>query len=537
MTSTLSVYLSNHHDWASTWDYIAKLQPAWIRIHQPTARTIHMAQQASPDSKIMLRSWDIDDHNGDRKKEVYADAIDAANQHYDMWDTKLAQLRNELEDNGWAYDVDKWYLGLINEPDPSYLQQMVYYTAEFMAICEGWKLGVMVPSVGNYGIPGQDPNDWSIVKPLEKAIIDGGHVLMVHEYWQPEGPDCIWTDKDGRERNDAGNLAWRHQHIPLDVPILVGESGANGYIYNRHSSQDDAGWQKFMSAENYAAQVSQYIHGCDTRVEGVCLFLTDYHSDQWQTFDTTPAHDALLDIRASQPSAPNPVHGAETEMPVQVHVPIVVMDGPQVVDGDPHYGEDEPEQPMTYQAIDPYMLQAIIDVESNGFPFTDDDKPTIRFEAHIFRQQLANEASFREHFQVADERPWVSQQWYKDEGGDWAPIHTGQQRTEYRALQIAERLNREAAYRSISMGMGQTMGFNHARLGYPSAYAMWQAYHDETQQVLGAINYLLSDAALMQAIQRKDWRTIARLYNGAGNVDVYAPQLESAYERLRNAVG
>jgi len=183
-----------------------------------------------------------------------------------------------------------------------------------MEHAQGWPLGVMVPSVGNFGIPGKDPNDWSLVKPLEAAIRDGGHVLMVHEYWQPEGPNCVWTDEQGKQRADAGYLAWRHRYIPLDVPILVGESGANGYIYNRHSDSDDAGWGRFMGPEQYAAQVREYIAGCDTRVQGVCLYMTDYHSDQWHTFDTTPAHEQLLAIKDTQPAG---------EKPHTVYIPVV----------------------------------------------------------------------------------------------------------------------------------------------------------------------------------------------------------------------
>ena len=308
MTNTLSVYLSNHHDWTSTFDYIHELQPAWIRIHQPTARDIHMAQQAAPLAKIMLRCWDIDDHNGDRKQEAYKDHVRAAQQHMALWDDKLVSLVDELHANGWWYDSDMWTLGLINEPNPEYLPEIVEYTAEAMRIADtrGLSLGVMCSSVGTFGI-NDEPNNWALVKPLEAAINDGGHILMVHEYWQPEGPRCVWIDDQGNERRDAGYLAWRHHSIPLDVPILVGESGANGYIYNRHSAQDDAGWGKFMSAQQYAGQVHEYIEGCDKRVEGVCLFMTDYHSDQWGSFDTTAAHAELLGIRGVRPLVLNPV--------------------------------------------------------------------------------------------------------------------------------------------------------------------------------------------------------------------------------------
>lgn len=316
MSNVLSVYLSDHHALNSTVDYIARLQPAWVRIHQPSARAIWRVQQAAPEARIMLRSWDIDDHNGDRKREAYADPVKAARDHLFRWDGLLDALMRELDRNGWDCDESLWYLGLVNEPDPNYLPQIVEYTAEAMRVSQSWPLGVMVPSVGNFGIPGKDPNDWSLVKPLEKAIRAGGHILMVHEYWQPEGPNCVWIDQAGNRRSDAGYLAWRHRHIPMDVPILIGESGANGFIYNRHSSSDDAGWGKFMSPEQYAAQVQEYIAGCDSRVQGVCLYMTDYHSDQWHTFDTTPAHEQLLSIKDTRPAG---------QPPHTVHIPAVVV--------------------------------------------------------------------------------------------------------------------------------------------------------------------------------------------------------------------
>jgi len=284
----------------------------------------------------MLRSWDLDDSDGNRKREAYSDPVGAARQHLDMWAYKLDDLMSELTANGWSYDPTRWYLGSINEPDPHYLPQMVDYWREAMRYT-GWPLGIGCSSVGTFGIA-DEPNNWSLVKPLEQAINDGGHILMVHEYWQPEGSRCVWIDAAGNERSDAYNLAWRHHSIPLDVPILIGESGANGYIYNRHSNEDDAGWRKFMPVQQYAGQVDEYIRQCDTRVKGVCLYMTDYHSSQWESFDTTPARDWLLAIKDAHPLVANPV--SQTK-PVQQYVPIVTMDGPQVSTGDPHYTDDD----------------------------------------------------------------------------------------------------------------------------------------------------------------------------------------------------
>ena len=320
--TTLSVYYDPQHDREGDKEYIQQLQPAWVRIHQVTARSIAEVQRLAPNAKIMLRRWEIDDNDGERKQEVYRDPKAAALKHAYAWDDTIADMENELHRNGWTYDKTKWYVGLLNEPDPNYLKHVIEYTAESIRLADlrGRRLGVLVPSVGNFGKPGE-ANSWDMCKPLEKAINDGGHILIVHEYWQPEGVAAVWTDAKGTERHDAGNLAWRHHIIPLNVPILVGEAGANGYIYGRHSQTDDAGWQKFMTPEQYAAQVREYIAGCDKRIEGVCLYLTDFHG-QWWSFDTERAHGALLAIKGVSPQVESPFAKPNT-----VHLPIIENGG------------------------------------------------------------------------------------------------------------------------------------------------------------------------------------------------------------------
>ncbi len=311
MTSILGPYYSPTHWYAQDEDYIYRLQPAWARIHQPSAKAIATVQRLSPDTKIMLRSWDIDDHNGDRKREMYANPKDAAHKHISMWAAKLEELRVELRRNGWAYNDRQWYMGLVNEPDPSYVAQTVAYTLEAMRIAaeRDWHLGVVCSSVGTFSKPSENGHGWALFKPLERPINDGGHILIAHEYWQPEGPNY---------GEDAGNLSWRHRSIPLDVPILIGEAGANGYIYGRYSKDDDSGWQKTVKdpkPETFAAQVKEYIEGCDSRVQGVCLYMLDYHSDQWWSFNTGPATEQLLAIKDARPQQPSPFAGSPLGAP------------------------------------------------------------------------------------------------------------------------------------------------------------------------------------------------------------------------------
>lgn len=300
MTNVLGPYYSPWHWRGEDETYMRRLDPAWVLIHQPSARAIEQVQRVAPNAKIMLRSWDIDDHNGDRKREMYADPKRAARTHLSMWRDLRAQLVAELQRNGWPAHQDRWFIQLVNEPDPNYVNQVGSYCKNAMEMVEGDSihLGLIVSSVGTFAKPSESDYGWTQLVPLEKPIRDGGHIVVAHEYWQPEGPSY---------GEDGGNLAWRHRSIPLDVPILIGEAGANGYIYGRYSQEDDSGWQKTVKDPNvYAAQVREYIEGCDERVEGVLLYMLDYHSDQWWSFDTQPAMHQLLAIKDARPQIPSP---------------------------------------------------------------------------------------------------------------------------------------------------------------------------------------------------------------------------------------
>jgi hypothetical protein len=100
-------------------------------------------------------------------------------------------------------------------------------------------------------------------------------------------------------------------------------------------------------------------------------------------------------------------------------------------------------------------------------------------------------------------------------------------------LEFAQRLHREGAYRSISVGAPQIMGFNHARVGYPSAQLMWQAFSDSVgAQMVAMCNFVLTDPVLHAAINAHDWPVIGRRYNGQASAgDLY----QAAYKRLWGA--
>lgn len=184
-------------------------------------------------------------------------------------------------------------------------------------------------------------------------------------------------------------------------------------------------------------------------------------------------------------------------------------------------------------ALEPWALAAVLAVESGGKALGGDGQVIIRFENHIFASRLNDAALYAAHFSHDRDKPWTGHNWRPAASGPWRPVHTGRQADERAAYAFAAMLNPEAAAQALGMGIGQVMGFNHGRLGFASAMVMLDAFaQGEAMQIIGAINYVLSDAALARAVNAHDWRTVARLYNGSGQIDYYAGLLEQAYRRL-----
>lgn len=194
-----------------------------------------------------------------------------------------------------------------------------------------------------------------------------------------------------------------------------------------------------------------------------------------------------------------------------------------------------PPQPAPSGIIEPRVAQAILRVESGERTVGADGRPIIRFEAHVFRQYLGNDALWAQHFRSDPVRPWLSQEWRSHPDQPWTNLHTGRQGDEYAAFALAQQLDPQAAYQSISMGAAQIMGFHANRIGYPSAEAMFKAFYDPLVQIIGFINFCLSDPALIDAMRRKDFREVARRFNGSGQVELYAGLMERTYRELGGA--
>jgi len=141
-------------------------------------------------------------------------------------------------------------------------------------------------------------------------------------------------------------------------------------------------------------------------------------------------------------------------------------------------------------------IHAIIAVESAGSGM-EDKRMKIRFETHIFWRKWGknNPDIFHEFFSFDKEKPWLNQT-YRE-----APFH-GRQDLEQYVLKHALQLNESAAYESISMGLGQLMGFHWEQLGFKSAKDFYyNQLNSERNQALALFDFIRSDTKMLTALQ------------------------------------
>ena len=102
----------------------------------------------------------------------------------------------------------------------------------------------------------------------------------------------------------------------------------------------------------------------------------------------------------------------------------------------------------------------------------------------------------------------------------------------YEMLERAVKIDKEAAYASISIGLGQVMGQHAKKLGFSSPSAMFEyASKGVTQQIDIMIRFILR-FGLKDELNGHDWAAFARQYNGpAYKVNAYDTKMAQAYKR------
>lgn len=185
--------------------------------------------------------------------------------------------------------------------------------------------------------------------------------------------------------------------------------------------------------------------------------------------------------------------------------------------------------------VDAAAAVAVLCVESRGRGFGPDGRMLIRFENHVFRRQWGKDHTdvFDAHFRFSLEKRWKNHEFREHTTEIWIRFH-GNQKQEWRVLELARALNEPAAMRSISMGGPQIMGFNHPRIGYDSVREMFNAFQlDIRYQILGLFDFLKgpgTTSPMIEALQRKKFEIFASCYNGPGQAAQYGDLIEDYFE-------
>lgn len=140
---------------------------------------------------------------------------------------------------------------------------------------------------------------------------------------------------------------------------------------------------------------------------------------------------------------------------------------------------------------------AVLTVETRGFGFLTDRRPQILFERHVFHRLTHGK--------------------FDKDNEDFSNVHPGGYiggAGEYERLAKAFALDKASALQSASWGIGQVMGFNFKTAGYASIDTFVAGMvKDENTQLLAMANFIRENG-LAAALQRDNWVSFARGYNG-----------------------
>jgi hypothetical protein len=170
-------------------------------------------------------------------------------------------------------------------------------------------------------------------------------------------------------------------------------------------------------------------------------------------------------------------------------------------------------------------LLAILEVESRGEPFDAKGRLIILVEKHIFRRMLPSNLRTRAEALGLAVRGWSRSNY----GGQGGP---GDDRR-WALLKRMTELHETAGLKSASYGGPQIMGFNHQAVGYPTVQEFVLACAATEEAQIKAFVAFLESVGLAEALRQRDFRTVARRYNGSGQVTRYAGMMERAYARIK----
>src|SRR5262245_16198829 len=160
-------------------------------------------------------------------------------------------------------------------------------------------------------------------------------------------------------------------------------------------------------------------------------------------------------------------------------------------------------------------IWAVLTVETSGCGFLSDGRPEILYERHIFHRLTGGRF---EDGDISSASP-----------GGYGPAGAHQ----YDRLNRALQLDRAAALKSTSWGIGQIMGEHFAAVGFPDVETMVSAMCDSEDAQLNSVARFLITNRLVVSLQSHDWASFARGYNGPNfAINRYDVRLRGEYAKF-----
>jgi hypothetical protein len=187
--------------------------------------------------------------------------------------------------------------------------------------------------------------------------------------------------------------------------------------------------------------------------------------------------------------------------------------------------------------FDPGVAVAVVAAESGGSGFVG-GRMIIRIENHHFwkfwGKQPANRGKFKTFFSFDSAQPWKKHLYRSATNRPWRKVHVDSQDMEWEVFGKALSLNEPAAKLSISMGLPQILGSNHAACGYESAGEMFDSFSkDEKNQLIGFFDFIQGPHSVsdkVAALKNKQFTNFASLYNGPGQASHYGTIIRNYFE-------
>lgn len=174
--------------------------------------------------------------------------------------------------------------------------------------------------------------------------------------------------------------------------------------------------------------------------------------------------------------------------------------------------------------IETAALLAVAEVESGGAAFVMVDgrqEPLIRFEGHYFDRRLSGNA-----LAVARTAGLASP-------NAGAITNPASQAARWRMLGRAAAIDRQAAYESVSWGLGQVMGAHWAWLGFQNVDALVTEARAGAAGQARLMAKFIDKAGLRSSLLAHDWEAFAHGYNGPNfRKNAYHTKLAAAYRKF-----